>query len=118
MRSCFGHVYCNAKRVFGAILFGVLYFEVHGDFNAADRAANVPVSAPVTPPVLIQEGCPAPSTPEKLPERGLRQGVVHAKVEPEREPKVVWNNSCVREAPRKNEVKQQQNWRMVFVDRL
>ena len=27
----------------------VLYFEVHGDFNAADRAANVPVSAPVTP---------------------------------------------------------------------
>ena len=27
----------------------VLYFEVHGDFNAADRAANVPVSASVTP---------------------------------------------------------------------
>ena len=90
---------------------------MHGDFNAADRAANVPVSAPVTPPMRIQEGCPAPSTPEKLPERGLRQGVVHAKVELEREPKVVCNNSCVRVAPRKNEVKQQQDWRRVFVDR-
>ena len=49
----------------------VLYFEVHGDFNAAGRAANVPVSAHMSPPVRIQEGCPAPSTPEKLPERGL-----------------------------------------------
>ena len=49
----------------------VLYFEVHCDFIAADRAANVPVSAPMTPPVRIQEGCPAPSTPEKVPERGL-----------------------------------------------
>ena len=59
----------------------VLYFEVHGDFNAADRAANAPVSAPVTPPVRSQEGRPAPSTPEKLPEHGLRQGVVHTRVE-------------------------------------
>ena len=42
---------------------------------------------------------------------------MHAKVEPEREPKVVRNNSCVRVAPRKNEVKQQQGWRLVFVDR-
>ena len=79
----------------------VLYFEVHGDFHAADRAANAPVSAPVTPRVRIQEGRPAPSTPEKLPERGQRQGVVHARVEPEREPKVVGNNSDVRVAPRK-----------------
>ena len=61
----------------------VLYFEVHGDFNAADRAANAPVSAPVTPPVRGQEGRPAP----RLPERGQRQSVVHAKVELEREPK-------------------------------
>ena len=90
---------------------------MHVDFNAADRAANVLVSAPVTPPVRIQEGRPAPSTLEKLPERGLRQGVVHAKVEPEREPKVVCSNSCVSAAPRKNEVNQQQDWRLVFVDR-
>ena len=95
----------------------VLYFEVHGDFNAADRAANAPVSAPVTPPVRSQEGRPAPSTLEKLPERGLRRGVAHAKVEPERKPKVGCNNSCLRGAPRKNEVKQQQDWRLVFVDR-
>ena len=79
----------------------VLYFEVHGDFNAADRTANTPVSAPVTPPVRGQEG---------RPERGLRQGVAHARVEPEREPKV-------HEAPRENEGKQQQDWRWVFVDR-
>ena len=84
----------------------VLYFEVHRDFNAADRAANVPVSAPVAPPVRIEEGRSAPSTPEKLPERGLRQGVVHAKVEPEREPKVVCKNSDLRVTPRKSEVKQ------------
>ena len=57
----------------------VLYFEVHGDFNAADRAANVLVSVPVTPLVRIQEECPATSIREKLPERGLRHGVVHAK---------------------------------------
>ena len=90
---------------------------MHCDVSATDGAANVPVSAPVTPPVRIREGCPAPSTPENLPERGLRQGVVHAKVEPERELKVVCNNICVRVAPRKNEVKQQQDWRLVFVDR-
>ena len=95
----------------------VLYFEVHGDFNAADRAANVLVSAPVSPPVRIQEERPAPSTPENLPERGLRQGVVHAKMEPEREPKVACDNSCVRVAPRMNVVKQQQDWMLVFVDR-
>ena len=112
MRSWSGHVHCNAKKnapnktVQSSVLCG-----------AADRAANVPVYAPVTPQVRIQEGRPAPSTPEKLPERGLRQGVVHAKVEPEREPKVVCNNSCVHVAPRKNEVKQQQDWRLVFVDR-
>ena len=83
---------------------------MHGDFNAADRAANAPMSAPVTPPVRSQEGRPAPSTPEKLPEHGQRQGVVHVRVEPERELKV-------RVASRKNEVKQQQDWRQVFVDR-
>ena len=94
-----------------------LYFEVHADFNAGDRAANVPMSAPVTPPVRIQEGRPAPSTLEELPERGLKQGVVHAKVEPERELKSVCNDSCVRVAPQKNDVKQQQDWRLVFVDR-
>ena len=91
----------------------VLYLEVHGDFNA-DRAANVPVCAPVTPPVRIQEGRPAPSTPENLPERGTRQEEMCAKVEPEREP----TNSFVRVAPRKTEVKQQQDWKLVFVDRL
>ena len=32
-------------------------------------------------------------------------------------PKVVCNHSDVRVAPRKNEVKQQQDWRLVFVDR-
>ena len=52
----------------------VLYFEVHGDFNAADRTANAPVSAPVTLPVRSQLGRPAPSTPEKLPERGPEAG--------------------------------------------
>ena len=41
---------------------------------------------------------------------------MHATVELEREPKVVCNNSCVHVAPRKNEVKQQQDWRMVCVD--
>ena len=45
-----------------------------------------PVPAPVTPPVRSQLGRPAPSTLEKLPERGLGQGVAHARVEPEREP--------------------------------
>ena len=91
----------------------ILYFEVHGDFNAADRAANVVVSAPVSPPVRIQEERPAPSTRENLPERGLR----HGKMEPEREPKVACDNSCVRVAPRMNVVKQQQDWMLVFVDR-
>ena len=55
---------------------------------------------------------------EKLPERGLRQGVAHPRVEPERGPKAGCNYSDVRVAPRKNEVKQQQDWRFVFVDRL
>ena len=89
----------------------VLYFQVHGDFNAADRTANTLVSAPVTPPVRSQLEHPAPSTPEKLPERGLRQGVAHARVDPEREPKV-------HVAPREYEVKQQQDWRLFCVDRL
>ena len=88
----------------------ILYSEVHGDFNAADRAANVPVPAPVAPPVRSQLGRPAPSTLEKMPERGLGQGVAHARVEPERVPKG-------HVAPRENEVKQQQDWRLVFVDR-
>ena len=35
----------------------VVYFEVRGDFNAVDRAANAPMSAPVTPLVRGQEGC-------------------------------------------------------------
>ena len=39
-----------------------------------------------------------------------RQSVAHARVEPEQEPKV-------HAAPRENEVKQQQDWRLVFVDR-
>ena len=52
----------------------VLYFEVHDDFNAADRAANAPVSAPVTPPVRSQQGRPAPSTLENLPVHGRRSG--------------------------------------------
>ena len=95
----------------------VLYFVVLGNFNAADRAANLPVYAPFTPLVRIPEERPAPSTPEKLPERGQKQGVVDAKLEPEREPKVVCNSSCEHVAPRKNEVKQQQDWRLVFVDR-
>ena len=60
MRSRFGHVHHNAKR--NASNTTVLYFEVHGDFNAADRAANAPVSAPFTPPVRNQEGRPAPPT--------------------------------------------------------
>ena len=34
----------------------VLYFEVHGDANAAERGVNVEVSAPVTPLVRSQEG--------------------------------------------------------------
>ena len=99
-----------------------LYFEVHGDFNAvytnvADRAANTPVPAPVTPRVRSQEGRQAPSTPEKQSEKSARQGVVHARVENEREPKFECSDSDVRVAPRKNEVKQQQDWRLVFVDR-
>ena len=52
--------------------------EVHGDFNAAERVANAPVSAPVAPPLRSQEGRQAPSTPEKQPEQSARQGVVHA----------------------------------------
>ena len=43
--------------------------------------------------------------------------MVHAKVEPERELKVACNYSDVCMAPRKNEVKQQQDWRLFFVDR-
>ena len=69
-----------------------------------------PVIAPVTPPVRRQEGRPAPSALEKLPEPGLRPSVVHAEVEPEQEPKV-------QVAPREEQVKQQQDWRMLFVDR-
>ena len=65
----------------------VLYFEVHGDFNAADRVANPPVIAPVTPLVRSQAGCPATSTPAKLPEPGFRQSVVHAAAVPELVPK-------------------------------
>ena len=58
----------------------ILYFEVHGDFNAADRAAIAPVSAPATPPVRSQEGRQAPSTLEKQSEQRTRQDVVHAKL--------------------------------------
>ena len=65
----------------------VLYFEVHGDFNAAERVINPPVITPVTPQVRSQAGRPAPSTLEKLPEPGLRQGVVRAEVKPEQVPK-------------------------------
>ena len=72
---------------------------MHGDFNAADKTANALVSVPVPPVVRGQEG-PSPSTPEKLTERGPRQGVAHARVELEREPKA-------RVAPRENEVIQQ-----------
>ena len=76
------HACCGMRYMYTAMRRGmrrtrqcrVLYFEMHGDFNAADRAPNGPVSAPVTPQVRSQEGRPAPSTPEKLPERGLRQG--------------------------------------------
>ena len=93
----------------------VLYFEVRGDFNAADRAANAPVYAPFTLRVRCQEGRPAPSTLEKLPEHGLRHGVVHARVEPERWATFECNDSDVRVAPRKNEVKQQQDWRLVLL---
>ena len=69
-----------------------------------------PVIAPVTPPVRSQEGRPAPSALEKLPEPGLRPGVVHAEVEPEQEPKV-------QVTPREKQVKQRKYWRMLFVDR-
>ena len=69
--------------------------------------------APVTPPVRRQEGrrdAKKAAQLEKLPEPGLRPGVVHAEVEPEQEPKV-------QVAPREEQVKQQQDWRMLFVDR-
>ena len=89
---------------------GVLYFEVHGDVNAAERMVNPPVIAPVTPPARSHAGRPAPSTSEKLPEPGLRQGVVQAEVKLEQEPKAYV-------APREREVKQQQYWRPIFVDR-
>ena len=88
----------------------VLYFEVHCDFNAAERVMNPPVIAPVTPPVRSQADRPAPSTPEKLPEPGLRQGVVRAEVKPEQVPKAYM-------APRERVAKQQQDWRLIFVDR-
>ena len=58
----------------------ILYFEAHGDFGAAGRTANVPLHAPVAPPMRIQEGRPAPSTAENLPERGIRQGEMYAKM--------------------------------------
>ena len=44
--------------------------------------------------------------------------VWHTRGEPEREPKWVRSGSEVRVAPRKNEVKQQPVWRLVFVDRV
>ena len=134
------------------------------------RTANAPVSAPVTPPVRGQGGRPAPSTPEKLPERGPRQGVAHsrgpkarvapqenelmntrecfqrdllsrsfcvaaclletsrevrlrsvqtgpASSAPERVAEARSKGNVVRVAPRTTEVKQQQDWRLVFVDR-
>ena len=135
------------------------------------RTANAPVYCrPFTPPVRGQEGRPAPSTPEKLPERGLRQGVAHsrgpkervapqenelmntrecfqrdllsrsfcvaaclletsrevrlrsvqtgpASSAPERVAEARSKGNVVRVAPRTTEVKQQQDWRLVFVDR-
>ena len=50
----------------------VLYFEVHGDFNAADRTANASVSALVAPPVRSQ--CARYATGEK-PRR--TSGAIH-----------------------------------------
>ena len=44
--------------------------------------------------------------------------VWHTRGEPEREPKWVRSGSEVRVAPRKNEVKQEPVWRLVFVDRV
>ena len=56
----------------------VLYFEVHGEVNAAERGVNVEMSAPVTPPVRSQEGRQAPSTPEKQLMECARPIGVHA----------------------------------------
>ena len=42
---------------------------------------------------------------------------MHAKLEPERELKFACSDSDVRVALRKKEVKQQQDWRFVFVQR-
>ena len=43
---------------------------------------------------------------------GLRPGVVHARVEPEQEATFECSDSDVSAAPRKIEVKQQQDWRL------
>ena len=65
----------------------ILYFDVHGDLNAAERVANAPESAPVTPTVRSQEGRQTRSTLEKQSEQSARPDVVHARLEPDREPK-------------------------------
>ena len=49
--------------------------------------------------------------------QSIWQVVVHARLEPEQKPKSECSDSEVRVAPCKNDVKQQQDWRPVFVDR-
>ena len=63
--------------------------------------------------------CVAACLPESGHEVRLRSVVQTgpARLAAERVPKAGSSDSVVREAPRTNEVKQQQDWRLVFVDR-
>ena len=76
------------------------HFEVHGDFNAADRAPNAPVPTPVT---LLVHHPHRRNTARARRVRCVRGWSLS------RTPNFECSDSDVGVAPRKNEVKQQQD---------
>ena len=113
------HVHQNAQRIApGPDSAEYCTLRCTATFNAVDRAANAPVPcARNTAGAKPKRDAKHHPHRGKLPENGQRQGVVHARVE-QRKPKFECSDSDVRVALRKNEVKQQQDWWLVFVDRL
>ena len=95
----------------------VLYFEVHGGANAAERGATAMTHAPVTPPTRRQGGRQAPSTPEKPQVKCQWPCGIHEGKEPQEKPPCEQIARVTRALQREAEVKQQQDWSLIFVDR-
>ena len=95
----------------------VLYFEEHGEANAAGRGATAMTHSPVTPPMSKQEGRQAASTPKKQPVKCQRSCGIHEGKELQEKLPCEEIARVMRTRQRDAEVKEQHDCRCIFIDR-